>query len=60
MRHLFEPKINFETTDQISEIYDIKWMSIQEIRLIDKTGRLDRLISPIFRFVNKKIKSFNI
>ena len=56
VRHLFEPKINFESIDQVDEISNIKWMSIHDIRLIDRSGRLDKLISPIFRLVRKKIK----
>src|SRR3989304_3957528 len=48
VRHLFEPKINFESIDQVDEISNIKWMSIHDIRLIDRSGRLDKLISPIF------------
>src|SRR3989344_499444 len=60
VEHLFEPKICFDTNNQIDEICDIKWMSIEEIRIIDKTGRLAKFVSPIFKYIKKKIKSLNV
>src|SRR3989344_1481815 len=60
VKHLFEPKICFDTNNQIDEICDIKWMSIEEIRIIDKTGRLAKFVSPIFKYIKKKIKSLNV
>ena len=58
-KHLFDPKINFNTYDQIDEVCDIKWMSIEDIRLIDKSRRLEHFVSPIFRLIKKKIKNIN-
>jgi 8-oxo-dGTP pyrophosphatase MutT (NUDIX family) len=48
-----EPRINFGLQDQIDEIGDIRWMSIEEIRFIDETGRLETFIKPIFKNVKK-------
>jgi 8-oxo-dGTP pyrophosphatase MutT (NUDIX family) len=31
-----EPKIDFSITDQVSEVSDIRWMSIEDIRHIDR------------------------
>lgn len=55
-KHNIEPRINFGMQDQIDEICDIKWMSIEEIRFIDETGRLEKFIKPIFNFIKKHVK----
>ena len=49
--------INFSTNQQPSEIDDIKWMGIQDIKYIDPTGRLTRQVSNIlniFKLYTKK------
>lgn len=55
-KHNIEPHISFGIQEQIDEISDIKWMSIDEIRYIDETGRLEKFIKPIFNFMKKNIK----
>lgn len=48
-----EPIISFTKSEQLDEISDIRWMSIEDIRYSDSTGRLERLIKPIFNYVKK-------
>lgn len=55
-KHNLDVKINFNSKDQIEEIADIKWMNIDEIRLIDINKRLERFIRPIFNFMRKNVK----
>jgi 8-oxo-dGTP pyrophosphatase MutT (NUDIX family) len=50
-----EPHIQFNFQEQLNEISDIRWMNIDEIRLIDQTGRLSKFIKPIFNYVRKNI-----
>ena len=51
------PKINFlGLQEQIDEISDIKWMNIDEIKLVDTTKRLIPNIKPIFNYVKKHCK----
>lgn len=49
-------KVNFRLQDQIDEISDIKWMNIDEIKLIDINRRLENFIRPIFKFVKEQNK----
>jgi 8-oxo-dGTP pyrophosphatase MutT (NUDIX family) len=51
-----EPRINFSLQDQIDEVSDIRWMSIEEIRLIDTNKRLENFLRPIFAFVKTQNK----
>ena len=46
--------IKFEDTCP-EEIVDIKWMSIDEMRLVDNTGRLVNTATPIFNWVKKHV-----
>lgn len=55
-KYNIEPRINFGLQDQIDEICDIKWMSIEEVRFVDTTGRLEKFIRPIFSFIKKYAK----
>jgi 8-oxo-dGTP pyrophosphatase MutT (NUDIX family) len=49
MTHKIEPQISFITNEQISEIGDIRWMSMAMIRVIDTDGRLENFIKPLMR-----------
>jgi 8-oxo-dGTP pyrophosphatase MutT (NUDIX family) len=55
-KHNIEPRINFGIQEQVDEISDIKWMTLEEIRFIDETGRLEKFIKPIFNFIKKRTK----
>lgn len=55
-KHNIEPKIDFGLADQVDEICDIRWMNIDEIRLVDPTGRLEKFVRPIFNFMKKHAK----
>jgi 8-oxo-dGTP pyrophosphatase MutT (NUDIX family) len=55
-RHTIEPSIDFNRSDQIEEISDIRWMSLDQIRLVDQNERLVKFIRPIFRFMRKYAK----
>lgn len=52
-KHNIEPRINFALQDQIDEISDIRWMSIEDIRYVDPSGRLETVVKPIFNFIKK-------
>lgn len=51
-----EPKINLLLQDQVDEVSDIRWMSLEDIRHIDETKRLEKFIRPIFNFMKKNVK----
>lgn len=55
-KNAIEPVISFKNKEQIDEIGDIKWMSIEEIRLIDDDRRLQQFIRPIFRYVKNRLR----
>jgi 8-oxo-dGTP pyrophosphatase MutT (NUDIX family) len=48
-----EPTINFNLQEQVGEVSDVRWMNINEIRQVDKLGRLEKVIRPIFNFIKK-------
>lgn len=50
------PRINFKDRRQITEISDIKWMSLEEIKLIDQTKRFSTLVSGIFKVLRSRYK----
>lgn len=49
----FEPKIYMSDINQICEVAKISWMNMENIRRIDKTGRLTQTIKPIFNYIKK-------
>jgi len=52
-KYQFEPCINFGNSVQLEEVSDIRFANIEEIRLLDKTGRLAKFVKPIFNFIKK-------
>lgn len=55
-RHNITPRLNFGLQDQIDEISDIRWMGIEDIRRSDPTGRIEKMMKPIFSYVKKYAK----
>jgi 8-oxo-dGTP pyrophosphatase MutT (NUDIX family) len=55
-KHNVEPRVNFGTHEQVNEISDIRWMSIEDIRHIDVSSRLENFVRPIFNFMKKHMK----
>ena len=53
-KHNIEPRVNFGIQEQIDEISDIRWMTIEEIRFVDDTGRLEKFAKPIFNYIKKR------
>lgn len=49
-----QPRICLDARVQIEEVADIRWMSIDDIRFVDQSGRLERLIRPIFNYIKKR------
>lgn len=47
------PYVNFGRQEQLEEVSDIKWMTIEDIRRIDTNKRLEAFIKPIFGFMKK-------
>ena len=54
--HNIIPQVNFARPEQAEEVADIKWMTIEHIRLIDSSGRLENLVRPMFNFMKKYTK----
>ena len=52
---IVEPKIDFGSVDQVCEVSDIRWLSVEQIRLLDATGRLARQVRPIMHYVKRKL-----
>ena len=48
--------ISFGSQDQISEVSDIKWVGMDEIKFVDHTGRLQKLVQRIFHVFKSKYK----
>jgi len=46
---MFEPTINFDTNDQIMEISDMRWMSLEDIKCVDVHERMLKFIRPILK-----------
>lgn len=47
------PKIDFTNKSQLSEISDIRWMNIDNIRLIDENGNLSGFSRKMFKLAKK-------
>ena len=52
----FEPSVNFSREAQISEVDSIRWVNLNEIKFIDHSGRLYKIISRIFTIFKSKYK----
>lgn len=48
------PRISLGSRIQVEEIADIRWMSIEDIRFVDPTGRLEALVRPIMNYVKRR------
>lgn len=55
-KRTIEPRMNFGQQSQVDELCDIRWMNIEQIRLCDPSGRLERFVAPIFRFVRRQMR----
>lgn len=53
---LVDPEVSFGSRHQISEVSDIKWVSMNEIKFVDNTGRLQKLVQRIFHVFQSKYK----
>lgn len=56
-KYNIEPRIDFGMQDQVDEVSDIRWMSIEDIRYVDEHKRLEKFIRPIFNFMKKHAKN---
>lgn len=50
------PKVDFSNNIQVSEIQDIKWVELDEIKFIDPGGHLSNLVNKIFLTFKHKYK----
>jgi 8-oxo-dGTP pyrophosphatase MutT (NUDIX family) len=55
MHHAANIQVNV-TSSMISEISDIRWMSIEDIRAADKSGRLEGIARSVFSFMKKNTR----
>jgi 8-oxo-dGTP pyrophosphatase MutT (NUDIX family) len=49
------PHVNFSVRDQINEVSEIRWLSVNEMRLVDTKGHLEAVAKPLFAFVKKNV-----
>lgn len=47
------PVVNLDNRDQSGEINEVRWMSMQDILMIDKSGSLVRITRGIFNIIKK-------
>lgn len=52
----FDPEVSFNSKQQVSEVADIKWVTLDEIKFIDHNGRLHKLVQRIFNIFGTKYK----
>ena len=50
----FRPHIHFRDNQQISEVVDIQWMSLDQIKIIDIEKNLHSIMQIIFKLLKKK------
>jgi 8-oxo-dGTP pyrophosphatase MutT (NUDIX family) len=56
-RRDLEPQINLRTLNQVSEVSEVRWMNIEQIRYIDTPARLlEATIRPAFKQVRHYIR----
>ena len=55
-RNIFEPRVSMYTSEQIDEINDIRWMNIDEIRVVDVDGHITPIIRRMFKFIKRRLK----
>jgi 8-oxo-dGTP pyrophosphatase MutT (NUDIX family) len=53
---LKNPKLDYLNTQQLSEVADISWMSIDKIGILDNTGKLFQLAKNINKILRKRHK----
>lgn len=51
-----DPTVTFRGSDQISEIGSIRWVNLSEVKFIDYSGRLYKLVQRIFHIFKSKYK----
>lgn len=49
--HNIQLTVDFALQDQVDEICDIRWASLEDIRVLDKTGKLSAVVKPMFNFM---------
>ena len=52
----FQPVIDFNSIEQLSEVDSMRWIRLDEIKFIDNAGRLLKLVGDIFRVFKAKYK----
>lgn len=50
------PKLSFKDSRQISEIIDVRWMSLVEIRFLDQTNQFATLIGNMFKLLRNRYR----
>jgi 8-oxo-dGTP pyrophosphatase MutT (NUDIX family) len=56
-RREVEPGLDLRTLSQVAEVSEVRWMGIEQIRLVDTpTRRLERTVAPAFRYVKRRLR----
>lgn len=55
-KHNLKPTIDFNNPDQLGEISDMKWMTIEEVKMIDDNRNLTEFVKRMFKIAKKMRK----
>lgn len=56
-RRPLEPRLDLRTLDQVVEVSEVRWMDVEQIRLIDSPARrLETTVAPIFKYVKRYMR----
>lgn len=46
-----DPRVSFANSEQVAEVSEIRWVSMDELQFVDRSGRLRTLVAPIFNYM---------
>jgi len=56
-RRFIQPCVDLRTLDQVAEVSEVRWMDIEQIRIIDTpSGRLESTVTPVFNYIRRYMK----
>lgn len=55
---VWKPKVNFSTKDQISEVEEIQWVSLQEINFLNVNVTTKKKLQAMYKKISNQFKKF--
>lgn len=55
-RNPIQPDIKMSNKEQCDELTELKWMDLNEIRLVDLDGRLEKVIKPMMNYLKNRFR----